>query len=248
MRHHGGHSGWQAHTFLLEQHGGFSLDQRGVEFGRGKRLAANDVAQKLHIGVQAHDVGLRQSRVEPGQCLIARVAVHDQLGHHRVVKRADGVALAHAVVDAHRASFKTAGLRLAVDLKRAGGGQEVVVGVLGADARLDGVTLDAQLVLAQGQRLAAGHAQLPLHQVQAGDGFGHRVLHLQAGVHLHEEKFHGFGLVVGGLLDDEFHRARAHVVDRLRGGHGGCAHLRTQGFGHTGGRGFFQHLLVAALN
>ena len=60
------------------------------------------MAQKLHIGGQADDVGLRQRRVQPGQRLLARVAVHDELGHHGVVKRADGVALAHAVVKAHR--------------------------------------------------------------------------------------------------------------------------------------------------
>jgi hypothetical protein len=37
-----------------------------------------------------------------------------------------------------------------IHLQRAGGGQEVVVGVLGADARLDGVAVDAQLVLRSG--------------------------------------------------------------------------------------------------
>jgi uracil-xanthine permease len=41
---------------------------------------------------------------------------------------------------------------------------------------------------AQRQRLAGGHAQLPLDQVLAGDGLGHRVLDLQPGVHLHEEE------------------------------------------------------------
>ena len=206
------------------------------------------MAKELHIGVQANDVGLRQSGVEPRQRLLAGVAMHDQLGHHRVVKRADGVALAHAVVDAYRASFKAAGLWFAVHLQRAGRRQEIVVGVLGADARLDGVAPHADLALLQRQRLAAGHTQLPLHQVEPGDGFGHRMLHLQSRVHLHEEELHGLGLVIRRLLDDEFHRARADIVHRLGRRHGRGAHLRTQGFGHAGGRGFFQHLLVAALH
>jgi hypothetical protein len=42
------------------------------------------------------------------------------------------------------------------------------------------------VVLRQRQRLAGGHAQLPLDQVEAGDRLGHRVLDLQPRVHLHE--------------------------------------------------------------
>ena len=233
---------------MLEQHGAFALDERGVELRMGKRIAAHDVTQKLHIGVQAHDLGLRERGVQARQRLLAGVAMHDQLGHHRVVKRADGVALAHAIVNAGGAAFKAARLWLAIDLQSASGGQEVVVGVFGANAGLDGMALDAQLVLTQRQRLATGHTQLPLDQVQASDGFGHRVLHLQAGVHLHEKELHGFGLVISRLLDDKFDCARAHIVHRFGRRHRSSAHLRTQGFGHAGGRGFFEHLLVAALH
>ena len=43
-----------------------------------------------------------------------------------------------------------------------------------------GAHLDPQLPLRQRQRLAGRHPQLPLHQVLAGDGLGHRVLHLRA--------------------------------------------------------------------
>ena len=47
---------------------------------------------------------------------------------------------------------------------------------------------DCELVLAAGQGLAGGDAELPLDQVLAGDHLGDRVLDLQAGVHLHEEE------------------------------------------------------------
>ena len=36
------------------------------------------------------------------------------------------------------------------------------------------------------QRVAAGDAELPFDEVEAGDRLGDRVLDLQAGVHLHE--------------------------------------------------------------
>ena len=108
--------------------------------------------------------------------------------------------------------------------------------------------MDAQLVLAQRQWLATRDAQLPFHQVEARDGFGHRMFHLQAGVHLHEEKPHRRGAVITRLLDDEFHRASAHIVDSFGGGHGSLAHLLTQRIGHAGSRSFFQDLLVTALH
>ncbi|MNH34221.1 hypothetical protein D3C79_948000 [compost metagenome] len=136
------------------------------------------MAQELHIGRQAHDLGLGQRRIESRQRLVAVVAAHDQLGDHRVIERADGIAFAHAVVDAHIGHGEAAAGGLAVDMQRARGRQELVVGVLGADARFDRVADDAQLVLALGQGFAAGHAQLPLDQVFAGDGFGDRVLDL----------------------------------------------------------------------
>ena len=147
-------------------------------------------------------------------------------------------------------SFERGAVRgLAVDGQGTGGRQKLVVRVFGADAGLDGVADDFQLVLALGQGLARRHAQLPLHQVFAGDGFGHGVLHLQAGVHFHEVKLHLLGvLVAAGLLDDELHRARTHIAHGLGSGHGGLAHLAAQGLGHAGGGGFFQHFLVAALH
>ena len=111
------------------------------------------------------------------------------------------------------------------------------------------MAVQAQLFLAQRQRLAAGHAQLPLDQVGAGDGFGDRMLDLQAGVHLHEVEAHLLGrFIAAGLLDDEFHCAGADVVDSAGGGDGGFAHLAAQFGRHAGRGGFFEHLLVATLH
>ena len=58
-------------------------------------------------------------------------------------------------------------------------------GILGVDAHLDGVAARAH-VGRQLQRLAGGQAHLLAHQVDAEHLLGHRVLDLDAGVHLHE--------------------------------------------------------------
>ena len=108
--------------------------------------------------------------------------------------------------------------------------------------------LNLQLLLAQRQRLSTGHAQLPLDQIESSDGFGHRVFHLQAGVHFHEEKLHRVRLVISCLFDNELDRAGAHIVHRLGRGHRCGPHLGTQGVGHAGGWCFFQHFLVASLH
>ncbi len=58
--------------------------------------------------------------------------------------------------------------------------------VLGAQSHLDRVAVEAHLLLRQRQGLALRHAQLPFDQVQPGHRLGHRVLHLQPRVHLHQ--------------------------------------------------------------
>jgi hypothetical protein len=66
---------------------------------------------------------------------------------------------------------------------------------------------------------------------------------------VHDETFIcTFQPIAAGLLDDELHRARAHVVHGAGCGHGGLAHAGAQLGRHAGGGGFFQHLLVAALH
>ena len=85
------------------------------------------------------------------------------------------------------------------------------------------MALHPHLVLRQGQRLACGDAQLPLHQIQAGDRFGDRMFHLQTGVHLHEEEVHA----ALGLLDDELHCACTQVIHCLGRCHRRCAHALT---------------------
>ncbi|KAG0927779.1 hypothetical protein G6F31_017928 [Rhizopus arrhizus] len=59
-------------------------------------------------------------------------------------------------------------------------------GVFGVDAALDGVAGEHHVALLDRQLLAGGDLQLLGHQVDAGDHFGDRMLHLDAGVHFNE--------------------------------------------------------------
>ncbi len=56
------------------------------------------------------------------------------------------------------------------------------------------------------------------------------------------------GLGAGGRFHNKFDRSRAHVIHGAGRSDGRLAHLVSNGLCHSGGRGFFQYFLVAALN
>ncbi len=139
--------------------------------------------------------------------------MHDQLGDHGVVKHGDFTAVLNAGVHTHAEQIHRVALEHGLGRRReahqaTGGRQEVAERVFGVDAALHGPAIALHLRLGERQFLASGHADHQLHQIQASDGFGHRVLDLQAGVHLEEIK----ALV---FTDHELHRARALVVHGL---------------------------------
>jgi hypothetical protein len=164
-------------------------------------LVGQQRAQERGVGAQAEHAVSRSAGVEAAQGVGAVDAVRDHLGEHRVVVRADDAPGGDPGVDAHA-------VRPGQRQHAPAGGQEARGGVLGVEADLDGVPVEPHVLLRDRQRLARGHPQLQLHQVQTGDELGDRVLHLQPGVHLHEEE-----LVRRVGPDDELHRARADVPD-----------------------------------
>ena len=231
-----------------QQHLAFAFDQAGVEVGAGERIAAHQPAQEGHVGLQADHFEAGQRGIHARDRAGAIRRPGDQLRDHRVVVRRDGVAFAHAAVDAHRGPGRAAGIarethRLgrAQVAQGARGRQEALVGVLGIHAHLDRVALDAQCLLGGGQAFAGGDPQLPFDQVVAGDHFSHRMLDLQPGVHLHEEES-----AVG--IGDELDGAGADVVHRLCGRHRGFAHRVAAQLRHAGRRRLFDDLLVAPLH
>ena len=82
-------------------------------------------------------------------------------------------------------------------------------GILGIDAALDGVAVEGDVVLREGERRAGGDADLLAHQIDAGDHLGHRMLDLQAGVHLDEIEL--------AVLEQELDRAGAAIAEPAHG-------------------------------
>jgi hypothetical protein len=71
------------------------------------------------------------------------------------------------------------------------------------------VAAERQVALPEAQLLAGGNPDLLGDEIDAGDLFGHRMLDLDAGVHLDEVE-----LVV---LEEEFEGARTTIVDPSAG-------------------------------
>jgi hypothetical protein len=103
------------------------------------------------------------------------------------------------------------------------------------------VAAQAHVLLAQRQRLARGHAQLQLDQIEPGHGLGHRVLDLQARVHLHE---------IEPALGVEQALERAHplIADRPCRRDRGRAHALAQRRVDGRRRRLLDDLLVAPLH
>jgi hypothetical protein len=165
--------------------------------------------------VDALDDERLQRDARPHQRLLARVAVHDQLADQRVVVRRHHVAGVRMRVHAHARPA-----RRMEDRDLAGTRREVALRVLGVDAALDAVAAQFRR-LRDRQRLARRHADLLLHQVHARHQLRHRMLDLDARVHLHEVE-------AAVLVEQELDRARREVADRLRTARGRLAHALAQ--------------------
>ena len=224
-----------------------SLDEAGIQIGGVEGRMGDKLLQEEDIGHQPGNPGPPQHSGHAPDRLRPVLAVHDQLGDHRVIERGDAVALPHPGIDAQAVAARPGiPVREPQPGQLAGGGQEHAVRVLGIEPHLQRVPVDGQVILRQRQRFPRRDPDLPLHQVLPGDQFGHRMLHLQAGIHLHEvETVRAQPLRhVGNELDG----AGTVIVDGTGGSHRrlphGLAHVRR----HVRGGRFLDHLLVAALD
>ena len=164
----------------------------------------------------------------------------DDLCEHRVVVRTDDRPRAEARVDSHEVG-------LAGQVERSDGAgrrQPSCCRVLGDDAHFDRVPVRRDELLAQRQFLARRHPQLQLDQVDAGDRFGHRMLHLQAGVDLEEVD----RADAARFVDEKLDRACAVVPDRLRESNRTVTDGRPRLGRDTRRRRLLDDLLVAALD
>ena len=112
-------------------------------------------------------------------------------------------------------------------------------GILGVDADLDGVTVEADVLLAETQRFPGGDPELEGDQVFTDDGLGRRMLDLEAGVH-----FEKIEVVV---LIDELDGSGVDVAAGPGHLHGRGTHGVQRGRWHRRRRRLLDELLVAAL-
>src|SRR5699024_6964620 len=96
---------------LIKQLVRLTLDKRRIEIGLAKRLSIKDIAQKRHVIWQTNDARLSERAVELSQRLLASRRMDDKLSNHRIVERANHIALAHAIVDTHIGNVKGTVLR-----------------------------------------------------------------------------------------------------------------------------------------
>jgi len=82
--------------------------------------------------------------------------------------------------------FRTLRLREVEDASR--DGRSSLCGSSAVEAALESVPPGRHVLLGERQRPPCRHFDLQPHQVEPGDGLRHRVLDLQTGVHLEEER------------------------------------------------------------
>ncbi len=96
------------------------------------------------------------------------------------------------------------------------------------------------LGLVEAERLAGGDPQLVGHEIPAGDQLGHRMLHLEPGVHLEE-------VVAAIVVEEELAGAGRAIADRPGEGQGRLAELLPKAFANRRRRALLEDLLVATL-
>src|SRR5207249_3441881 len=193
----------------------------------------------------------RNGRFHAGDHVFAEGAAHfvhgfaaifagrDEFGDQGVVCGRDRVTGVNMAVHAHATS---AGLVIHFD--STGTGAEVIEGIFGVDAALDGMAFEGEVVLRKLERLAHRDENLLFDKVHAGDFFGDRVLDLNALVDFEEVK-------VTVVVHDEFDGAGVGVMRHFGNANSGFAHFFAQVFEFVfdeWGRRFFDNLLVAPLN
>ncbi len=219
------------------------VDIGGVALAGEERRVIDDVFEKADIGLHPADAELLQRPVHGAGGIGKGQAVRGDLHQQRIVKGGDlRSGIAGGGIEAHAETGSRP-----VCLDRAVVGRELVLGVLGRHAALDGKAVEPDVLLALdadfgvGELVPLGHPDLRLHQVASGDHLGNRVLDLDARIGLDEVE-------VLVLVHQEFDGAGIDVVDRLGDLQRVVADLLAFLLGQIQRRSDFDHLLVTALN
>ena len=223
--------------------------RRFVEKGSGDQAVAetrvpDDVFEEQDVGLDAADAELAQGAIHAMAGAFERGVPGGDLHQQGVVigrERRAGVGCAAVQTDAE-AGRRAVGGQLAVV------GREIIFGVFGGDAALDGRTVERDVALLgkrkrrRVQRMPLGDADLGLHQVDSGDHFGDGVLDLDARVDFDEVPAVGVG------VEQKFERAGVAVAGLFRQSDGGGAKLLADRRRQVRRGGHLDHLLVTPLN
>ena len=201
----------------------------GYEFG-----VIHQFTVQRDIGFDALHSHFQQRAAHPRHRLLAGIAVGDELAHHRVVIGR------HKIVGIHMRIYPHAGPARCVPGGDASRRRHEVVGVFGVDTALDRMPPHLDLALGKGQLHVGRHHDLRLDDINAGDHFRHRVLHLHARVHFDEVEL--------AVLVQEFESARAPVADLFAGSHTALADALDQLAADARCRRLFQDFLVPPLH
>src|SRR5262249_7696264 len=149
----------------------------------------------------AADDDLAQAAAQAGDALVTVAAMNDQLANQAVIIGRDRIAGIDGAIQAYAQA--AGGVEIADQNRRGREGPRV----FGVDPALDRMAFENHVLLGERKREAGGDANLLANQVDAGDGFGDRVLDLQTGVHLDKEEL--------AILPQELDRADSEIADRL---------------------------------
>ena len=152
--------------------------------------------------------------------------------------RRDAVALSNAAVNPH-VGF-TLGNPKAAELTRRR--EEALFRTFGVDSAFDCRALHHHGFLHHRCRGSRRELDLPADQIDAGDHLGDRMLHLNAGVHLQEEKLAAVRLV------DELHRTGAAVALVVNQRKRRLTHGKADVLRQTGSRRLLDDFLVTTLH
>src|SRR5258706_6052972 len=187
-----------------------TLDDAGVE---------QEFLVERDVGLDALACHFGQGDAHAPDRLVAVLPIGDDLADQRVVVGRHGVALVDMRID------PDAGSPRRVIGRDAPGRWREPERILGIDAALYRVAANLDVLLAHGQPLARGDADLLLDDVDTGDHFGHRMLDLYACIHLDEvelaffvEIFESTGTAIADLaagLDTALADARALLRRKL---------------------------------
>src|SRR6266699_53589 len=218
-----------AHVGIYEPRESLALAEGGVD---------HRVAQECYIGRDSVDPETPKRAPHAPERLIAFAAPGDQLGDHRVVVKADPAAVTETGIDANAVARRR---RLKL-LELAGRRQKIPGRVLGIDSAFDCVTGSLDCLLREEREIIApGQPDLQLDEIQTGDHLSHRMLDLDARVHLEEMK-----APIG--IDDELDGSGAEVTFLLGERYRSLSHVAPDGIGQSRCGALFDEFLKSALN